>query len=262
MIEKKYYFLAGLPRSGSTVLASILNQNSTLYTTPTSPLLDLLEYSEYGWVNHPASQTFPSQTILNLNQALINGCWEHISKNIIIEKCRGWVKQIPAIRGIFNTEPKVVVTVRDIPSILASYVRVLEQQNKPTYIDEMLISEGKDLTVKNIVDKVWQIHVRDCIEYTKASYEQFKKNILIVEYNKLVNTPEAELEKIYNFFDLPKFEHSFSKIENVTKEDNEGAWRAKGLHDVRANLSNTAKPAIDVLGEELVIKYSGYEFWR
>ena len=28
MFEKKYYFLAGLPRAGNTVLSSILNQNS------------------------------------------------------------------------------------------------------------------------------------------------------------------------------------------------------------------------------------------
>ena len=27
MIEKDFYFLAGLPRAGSTALASILNQN-------------------------------------------------------------------------------------------------------------------------------------------------------------------------------------------------------------------------------------------
>ena len=39
---KTYHFLAGLPRSGSTVLASILNQNPEVYVTPTSPMLDLL----------------------------------------------------------------------------------------------------------------------------------------------------------------------------------------------------------------------------
>ena len=39
---KNIYFLAGLPRSGSTVLAAILSQNPAVHTTGTSGLLDML----------------------------------------------------------------------------------------------------------------------------------------------------------------------------------------------------------------------------
>ena len=36
MFEKKYYFLAGLPRAGNTVLSSILNQNSRVQVSANS----------------------------------------------------------------------------------------------------------------------------------------------------------------------------------------------------------------------------------
>jgi len=39
---KTLFFLSGLPRSGSTLLGSLLNQHPEIYATPTSPLADLL----------------------------------------------------------------------------------------------------------------------------------------------------------------------------------------------------------------------------
>ena len=37
-MNKTYHFLAGLPRSGNTLLSAILNQNPDIYSTPLSPL--------------------------------------------------------------------------------------------------------------------------------------------------------------------------------------------------------------------------------
>ena len=38
-MNKTFYFMAGLPRSGSTLLSSILNQNPRFYSGPSSPVL-------------------------------------------------------------------------------------------------------------------------------------------------------------------------------------------------------------------------------
>ena len=46
---KTLYFLSGLPRSGSTLLGSILSQHSKLQATPTSPLADLLCWIDEGF---------------------------------------------------------------------------------------------------------------------------------------------------------------------------------------------------------------------
>ena len=46
---KKIYFLSGLPRSGSTVLAALLQQHPEMHTTATSGLLDMLVGTLKAW---------------------------------------------------------------------------------------------------------------------------------------------------------------------------------------------------------------------
>jgi hypothetical protein len=41
-----YFMMAGLPRSGSTLLRSILNQNPELHSGPISPSVELLYYTD------------------------------------------------------------------------------------------------------------------------------------------------------------------------------------------------------------------------
>ena len=38
-MDKKFYFMAGLPRAGSTLLSTLLNQNPRFHSGPSSPVL-------------------------------------------------------------------------------------------------------------------------------------------------------------------------------------------------------------------------------
>ena len=40
--QKTYYFMAGLPRAGSTLLSAILNQNPRIYSGPSSPVTSIM----------------------------------------------------------------------------------------------------------------------------------------------------------------------------------------------------------------------------
>ena len=48
------YFIAGLPRSGSTLLTNILAQNPDCYTTPTSGIIDMLVNVRNHWDQNQA----------------------------------------------------------------------------------------------------------------------------------------------------------------------------------------------------------------
>ena len=41
-MNKTFYFISGLPRSGSTLLSSILNQNPRFYSGPSSPVVSTM----------------------------------------------------------------------------------------------------------------------------------------------------------------------------------------------------------------------------
>ena len=47
--DKRIYFLVGLPRSGSTLLANILAQHPRIHVTPTSGVVDMLVTVRNGW---------------------------------------------------------------------------------------------------------------------------------------------------------------------------------------------------------------------
>ena len=74
-MKKDYFFLCGLPRSGSALLASILNQNPNIGVYPNSILPDIL-YQLNNIKNHDIVQTFPN---IKAIQNVIN----NVSKQIL-----------------------------------------------------------------------------------------------------------------------------------------------------------------------------------
>jgi sulfotransferase len=58
---KQFYFLSGLPRSGSTVLAAILNQHPDMHTSSTSGLLDMMFGTFQAWKQSLSSQADASE---------------------------------------------------------------------------------------------------------------------------------------------------------------------------------------------------------
>jgi sulfotransferase len=56
---KKYYFMAGLPRSGSTLLSSILNQNPNMHSGPSSPVVATMLTLENSLSNDELFLAYP-----------------------------------------------------------------------------------------------------------------------------------------------------------------------------------------------------------
>ena len=54
-----YYFMAGLPRAGGTLLKSIIDQNPEIYAGPVSPVIELMYYNQY----YPGNQIAMSQPL-------------------------------------------------------------------------------------------------------------------------------------------------------------------------------------------------------
>jgi sulfotransferase len=266
MIEKQFYFLAGLPRSGSTVLASILNQNPTIYTTPTSPLLDLLYLNEMEWRKCPSvlANPFPEQ-LVNMSEAIINGTWKHVPQNIIIDKHRAWGRNLPAIEHIFHQKPKVIITVRDIPSIIASFMSLLRRSKQtPHYIDKILIEQRRFINDVNRCDVLWTHFIQDTWDSFKTGWSIDKTSLLLIDYDQFVETPSAHMQNIYDFLELPNFVHDFNNIESQSTDDDLVAWGLEDLHKINSTLIKTAKPAKEVLGDMIYNKYSSMnlEFWK
>lgn len=262
---KTYHFLSGLPRSGSTLLASILNQNTTLYATTTSPLLDLLYLNEQSLRSNPSYIANPNQDqIVSLSKAIIDGCWKHIPQSIIIDKHRAHARNIPAIKHIITPNPKVLVTARDIPSVIASFILLIRKNDQETFVDTALRNRNIPINDANRADLLWNEYISDPYMSFKQSFETNRNNIHIIEYDDLITNPDQEINKVYGFLELPSYNHDYNNIQNKTKDDDLVAWGMDGLHTIRKQLQKTSSHPKDVLGDVIYSKYThmNLEFWR
>lgn len=257
-MKKTYHFLSGLPRSGSTILSAIINQNPDVYVTPTSPLLDLLIENQNAWHNLPAvkAKPFPEQ-LTNITRSIINAAWEHRPEPIIIDKNRGWGKNMPASTILFEKEIKVIVTVRDLPSIMASWLTVI-RNNPNNHIDQKIRQLGFQVTDDNRMAEMWFNMVKDCMESVVQLKKDAANRLLFVDYDDLVVDPDSEMMKIQKFLELPNWTYDYDNIKEQESDDFK-AWGFSNLHKIRSQLKKTSLPAKQILGDELYFSFVDME---
>ena len=96
---KKIYFLAGLPRSGSTVLAALLQQHPELHATSTSGLLDMLIGTLDAWANSLGQKSQvqddkeKDREIQKILQSICLAKYENLDKRVVLDKHRNNARQ-------------------------------------------------------------------------------------------------------------------------------------------------------------------------
>lgn len=256
MIDKQFHFISGLPRSGSTVLASILSQNPSVFVTPTSPMLDQLIENQNIWHNLQTVKANPMPVQLdNITRRMINGMWQNVDKPIIIDKNRGWGKNMPAAEILFGEPMKMVAVKRDLPSIMASWL-ILLKNNPNNYLDQKLIQEGKAVNDENRMNDMWENMVRDCFEALQRALKDARSHVLLVQYDDLVDNPIEVLKSIEQFLHLPECQYDLDHIMNKYTDDDLTAWGLDGMHKIRSELKKTSQNPRKVLGDELFNKYT------
>ena len=248
---KSLYFLYGLPRSGSTLLGSILSQHPEIQSTPTSPLADLLCVIDEGFSKLDLQYTYDKENIqYNTYSSLLNNFYNHIEKPCILDKHRGWTKNVPSIEKFLHQKPKIIATTRRISEVLASYILLMNKNGTDNFVDAHLRSEGKSINTTNRIDCLWKNYVSHPYESLVYGLHHHSQNIHLVCYNNLIQNPEQELQKIYEFLNLKPHHHDFNDILNSCAEDKDDAWGIENLHQIRKKLQKTSPPPEEVIGEE------------
>jgi len=259
---KKLYFLGGLPRSGSTLLGSLISQHPDVYVSPTSPMGDLVVSMESSIEIAYSQYTFDRKIIsYNVYSSLINNYYNHIDKPIILDKHRFWSKNLNIVDEFINNEAKVVATYRPIPDVITSYISLINRSNHvDNFIDNALRDNGYEITNNNRADHIWRYHVSPSYGSIVYGINAYPEKIHLVDYDKLIHNPQEELDKIYRFLDIEPCGNNFEQIYNACSEEKDESWGLKGLHDIRPKLSKISENPIDVIGKENVELYSKFNF--
>jgi len=118
-MNKTYFFMAGLPRAGSTLLKSILNQNPEIHCSPISPVLELVYYNQQYFLTSEQALAYPKPKQEKLIiSSLIDQFYTDREEKIVIDHCRAWVNNLERIKPYITENPKILCPVRDILEIL------------------------------------------------------------------------------------------------------------------------------------------------
>ena len=279
MEAKKFFYLAGLPRTGSTVLGEILNQNENIHVSPASPLADIIceVYAKWRVENVTLKAYKHPEQLPNVWRAIRDGMYQHRPEPYIIDKAWSWHMNdvIDSTRKVLGEEMKVICPVDNITDCLASFImRIRENPDYVSYIDDYLRHQRFELSDANrcavLMDPKIGTSIGWCLENLKQAWQgKNRKNLLLIERAELVRDPDAVLDRIYEFLDIPELRswgdgqtHYFDRIEKEIVENDGAAYGIPDLHELGPALRDRSWDARDVLGKQLFFKYKRLEFWR
>jgi len=258
MAVEKLFFQSSLPRSGSTIYQSLMGQNPDFYVTPTSGVFELVFGARANFTNSPE---FKAQDSELMKKGFINFCNKGMmgffdavtDKKYVLDKSRAYYKYRPFLETIYP-DPKIITLIRDPRDIFASYEKIY-RKNQSLYndpINDDLTARGT--TVYKRMDE-WanpQNTIGRGLERLQEVLKQgYDNKILFIKYEDLCLRPEAEMVRVYQYLDLPYFEHDFDNIEQITQEDDDVYGLGDGLHKIRPKLQMKPSDARAVLGKDI-----------
>ncbi len=258
--------MAGLPRSGSTLLKSILNQNPNIHANPVSPVMELMYHTEEYLKQSEQYLGYPKpKSAYKIISSYIENYYFDREEPVIIDHCRAWTNNIERIKTYITPNPKIICPVRDIVEILTSFITMVHRNDdQVSFIDQHLIEKG--VTVDDDNRCQYLMSDEGIVEQALwAQSQAFIKNdtrhLLMVEYNDLVNAPDETMKRIYDFLEMDNYNHNFKNVENNHRE-NDDQWYLKDMHYVRKEVKKTSKKPEDVLSSYILNKYNNLEYWK
>jgi sulfotransferase len=250
---KKLFFQSSLPRAGSTLLQNIMGQNPDFYVTPTSGVLELV-YAARS--NYTTSPEFKAQDASLMRSGFTQFCHGGVmgffngvtDKPYILDKSRGWGVHYGFLNS-FYPNPKIICMVRDLRGIYASMEKNFR---KNQHLDSGIVNHANmtGTTTEKRID-IWAASqpVGLAIERLQQIFKEgINEKMLFIRYEDLAKSPEPELEKIYQYLEIPHFNHDFNNIEQITQED-DAVYGMYGDHQIRKKLEPLKSDYKEILGQ-------------
>lgn len=220
----QFNVICGLPRSGSTLLCNLLNQNSRFHASSTSPLGGLIALAD-GLLSNSTEikgalgrdRKATEERVRRTLNGTIRGWYHEHRRKIVFDKSRGWGNQILLLRALWPNS-KVIVTVRDIRDVFASF----EKQHRKS----ALFAHGPG----NLLEQRLRVQFSPpCVELPQGGMiggplshirDMLQRGLDVHFFilERFCRQPQIEMERLYCYLMEERFEHDFENVENVSDE--------------------------------------------
>lgn len=265
-IEKKIIYVAGLPRSGSTLLCQLFAHHPRVYSPGhSSPLAHTVDQIRRGLSNDSflLSQLdnefdLVYERIRNGLAGFINGWFAETDKEWVVDKNRAWLNLVETLKSI-DDEFRMVVCLRELTQLYGS----LEAQHQRT----ILLDNEDGVAGYSRYGRACQYFngnglVARCLTGVRAALEEIpdelKHHVLYVKYERLVSKPVDVMMEICEWMGLPTFAFNPKNL-TVIPAESDSHYRFKYPHRTHSEIRLPAAHSVPArIRKDLVSQYDWY----
>jgi len=254
---KNVFFNSSMPRSMSTLLQCILNQNPEILATQTDPVLEYLYAARANYTSTLEVKAMNPDVALNTWRGF---CWgglegyanAYTDKPNICIKTRGGTIHYKWFEAFMPYKPKMICMVRDLKSIIASMEKLFRKnQEQHQEIQNHANMSGTN-TAKRVDAWFASPPVGLALERLHQCFlEGINKDVLYVRAEDLTEFPDREMNKIYAYLGMEPFRHNFDNVEQSIKEDDSVYGLSSDLHTIKTKVEPLKKDYKEVLGADV-----------
>jgi sulfotransferase len=228
-----------MPRSGSTLLCNILNQNPRFFASNTSPMAQTVRSISGLWSKSPEVKSElindkegTTRRMVNSVRALVES-WYEGKGEVIFDKGRFWNLNGTILRQLFP-DAKMIICVRDLRTIFAS---VEKQHEKNPMLDEA--GNPTEITKYNRAHRMFspngllgqQIMGISDLLHRNLRGPNGKPIVYAIQFESFAQNPQMVMDRIYTALGEEPFEHDFENVQKSYPTDVDGLYNDKYPHE-------------------------------
>ncbi|HET7332276.1 sulfotransferase [Dyella sp.] len=259
-MDRRIHFISGLPRSGSTLLSALLQQNPRFHAGMSSPVAGMVTtmLGELSGRNEFSVFINDAQRQRILRGLVANYYEDEVSADVVFDTNRAWCSRLPVLKTLFP-DARVIACVRDTAWIVDSIERLVRDN---AFQPSSMFNFQPGGTVYSRTEGL--VNGDGMIGYAynalkEAYFGEDSGNLMLLQYDTLAKDPARALAAVYDFIGEPRYAHDFERVSFDDKGFDQRAG-TPGLHHVRAHVAATARQTI--LPPDLFHRFESDPFWR
>ena len=261
---KDFHFLSGLPRSGATLLSSLLNQNPKIYSSPLSPIV------EHIWQAHRVANDYEDSIRIsdktrpeNMIREIHKNYYSDVKKPIVFDRNKVWgnPENLFLIRKYITTKPKIVFTTRPVLEILASTINIV-----PNIVDEDMRRSNWIKRGKSINDSRAEFlmqpgsQISNCLNMSYSIFDKTNSDIFkIITYKNITENTQETMNEIYDFIEIPHFTHDLNNIKKIEIDHDELLGFPANMHELKPQIEKSSIDPKNFFSNYILDKYKNID---
>lgn len=229
-----FHFISGLPRSGSTLLASILNQNPACSASIMSPVGRIVtEALEAMGPSNEASSFITDRQRRDIIRGIVYDYYKDDQYPVIFDNNRRWTANMALLADVFP-DSRVICCLRSPAAIVDSFEQLF--QNSPLSLSVIYGSTANTTIYERVAEMMGRQGVVGFAlnAFRSAFYGPHRDRLVLVNYDDLARFPASIMEDLTKALSLPDFNYNWEQIKPIpgaAQFDRDVA--TPGLHDLK-----------------------------